>query len=123
MDVAVIFADVRGFTAIAEAMHRWSQARQRRGAAPVHVGIGAHCGQAFAGVLSDGRQLEYRVSGDTVNVASRLADLAPRDRTSVVVSSDLAGAAGGLAEPWRWTEIANQELPGHPRAITVLRLE
>lgn len=186
MDVAVIFADVRGFTAMAEAMdpaelasflsefrariaapalanggvvdkyigdaimvvfgaprtrdddaaralrtavemfeamHRWSQARQRRGAAPVHVGIGAHCGQAFAGVLSDGRQLEYTVIGDTVNVASRLADLAPRDRTAVVVSADLAGAAGGLAEPWRWTEIANQELPGHPRTITVLRLE
>ena len=106
-----------------EAMRRWSRERERQGKAPVLVGIGAHFGQAFAGILSDGRLLEYTVIGDTVNVASRVADLTANDRTSLVVSADLARAAGGLPEPSAWVEVREQALPGHPRTLAIFRRE
>ena len=76
---------------------------------------------AFAGVLSDGRLLEYTVIGDTVNVASRLADLARADRTEVVASADLVQAAGA-APAARWIALPPQPLPGHPRAIPVFQI-
>jgi adenylate cyclase len=108
-------------TAMADAIGQWSEERQRQRKARVAVGIGAHYGQAFAGVLSDGRQLEYTVIGDTVNVASRLADLATHERTQVHASSDLVDAAGPLPDAAAWTRMPAQALPGHPRLLTVHR--
>src|SRR3546814_9915766 len=72
--------------AMVDAMDEWSRDRLRLGRGAVAVSIAAHFGDAFAGVLSDGRLLEYTVIGDTVNVASRLMRL-PRELDTPLVLS------------------------------------
>jgi adenylate cyclase len=107
--------------AMAEAMRSWSDLREQRGLSSVRIGVGGHYGSAFAGVLSDGRLLEYTVIGDTVNVASRLADLPGRLSTNVAVSADLLAAAAGLPAPDCWSSAVVESLPGRPRPIAVHR--
>lgn len=48
-----------------------------RFAAPVEFGIGVNTGPAVVGNIGSQQRLEYTPIGDTVNVAARLADLAP----------------------------------------------
>ncbi len=107
--------------AMAEAMRSWSDLREQRGLSSVRIGVGGHYGSAFAGVLSDGRLLEYTVIGDTVNVASRLADLPGLLPTNVAVSADLLAAAAGLPAPDCWSSAVAESLPGRPRPIAVHR--
>lgn len=112
---------LRCAVAMAEAMRSWSILRELRGLTSVRIGVGGHYGSAFAGVLSDGRLLEYTVIGDTVNVASRLADLPGLLPTNVAVSADLLAAAGGLPAPDGWSSAVVESLPGRPRPIGVHR--
>jgi adenylate cyclase len=106
---------------MADTIATWSAERVRQGRAPVSVAIGAHFGMAFAGVLSDGRLLEYTVIGDTVNIASRLADVPRPGHTQLLVSAQLVEAAGGLPDASRWTNVPAQALPGHPRLLSAFR--
>lgn len=118
--------DARRALACAESMvyaiAAWSEERAQQGASPVAVSIGGHFGSVFAGVLSDGRVLEYTVIGDAVNIASRLSRLPRLFDTALVVSAELMEAAGGLAEASRWERLPPQRLPGHPRDASVFAL-
>lgn len=67
-------------------VERWNEKRQRRGAAPVEIGIGLHYGLVVMGNIGDERRLEFGVVGDTVNVASRLERLSRRLAARVVAS-------------------------------------
>ena len=108
--------------AMADCMETWSAQRMQEGKPPVAIGIGGHYGEVFAGVLSDGRLLEYTVIGDTVNVARRLTRLPRSLETPLVVSAALVEAAGSLPHEQRWERLSPQELLGHPRPISVFRL-
>ena len=108
--------------AIADAIANWSDERSRRGERAVAIAIGGHWGTAFAGVLSDGRVLEYTVIGDVVNVASRLSRLPRALATPAVVSAALVEAAGGVPDAAAWTPLPPQTLDGHPRPIASFAL-
>lgn len=98
----------------------WSTERQQAGKSAVRIAIGGHYGDVFAGVLSDGSHLEYTAIGDTVNIASRLARLPRALSTPLVLSSDLVTAAGLGDE--RLIALPPQNLPGHPKTISVHKL-
>ena len=66
--------------------HRWSREREKRGLAPVHLGIGVQYGEGVLGSIGDAQQLDYVVVGDTVNVASRLERLTRELEVELVVS-------------------------------------
>jgi adenylate cyclase len=51
---------------------RW----KAEGRPELHTGIGVHAGDAFVGNVGSPRRLEFTLIGDTVNVASRLCNLA-----------------------------------------------
>lgn len=108
--------------AMVHAIDAWSEERERQGRPPVAIAIGGHYGNVFAGVLSDGRLLEYTVIGDTVNIASRLARLPRSFNTPLVVSAALVEAAGGLPDAAPWDRLPPQMLPGHPSAVSVFAL-
>jgi adenylate cyclase len=66
--------------------------RRRVGEAEIGIAIGIHYGPALLGNIGDERRLEFATIGDTVNLASRLEDLARNLDASIVVSDTLVTA-------------------------------
>lgn len=62
--------------------------------APVTIRISIHRGPVIAAVLGSDRQATATVAGDTVNVSSRLQDVAKKEKTELVISQSVYDAAG-----------------------------
>ncbi|MBF0499220.1 MAG: HAMP domain-containing protein [Candidatus Riflebacteria bacterium] len=71
--------------------------RQLQGILPNHLGVGIVTGTVLAGIMgTPDVRLEYTVIGDTVNLASRLGDLALRIDESGMVRPDTDDCVGGI---------------------------
>ena len=81
----------------------------------VSIGIGAHYGDAFTGVVGDAGRLEYTVLGDMVNVASRLEAATKGQASAILVSDALMSAAGVAREGW--VACQNLTLPGRKSPV------
>ena len=91
------------------------------GGTPVQVGIGAHWGTVFCGVVGQGRRLEYSVFGDVVNVAARLEQMTKSLPADLIVSQDLLRAAGmgtGQAVA-HWQSLGEVSVPGRAGVLAV----
>ncbi|MEQ1943104.1 adenylate/guanylate cyclase domain-containing protein [Mesorhizobium sp. VNQ89] len=58
------------------------------------IKLGAHCGSIVASRLGGGSQQTITATGDAVNVASRLMDVAAQNKAELAVSADLYRAGG-----------------------------
>lgn len=103
--------------AIALAIDRWNARRVAEGAAPIRIGMGAHCGESFCGAVGDPRRLEFTVLGDTVNVASRLEALTRDQPWRLVVSAELLEKAGQAPGEPGWTRLPDRPLRGRSGSI------
>ncbi|MGE3512482.1 MAG: adenylate/guanylate cyclase domain-containing protein, partial [Vicinamibacterales bacterium] len=93
---------------------RWESRLGRK----IEVGIGIHTGPVAMGNVGHERHREYAVTGDTVNVASRLKDLARAGEILVSTSAlDAAGAAFTAGPPDTLTVRGRSE----PVLVHVLR--
>jgi len=88
----------------------------------IAVGIGARYGEVVAGAVGGPRLLEYRVIGDTVNVAERLERLSGSDASDLVLSRALLQAAGKAGKMAAWQELAPQGLRGHRQPVETFAL-
>ncbi|XDA99413.1 adenylate/guanylate cyclase domain-containing protein [Sulfitobacter sp. LCG007] len=61
--------------------------------------IGIHSGPVILSRLGGERQHQVTVTGDTVNLASRLMEVAKGEGASIAVTSDLLGALGSASTP------------------------
>jgi adenylate cyclase len=61
--------------------------------------VGAHCGPIVASRLGTGARQQITATGDTVNVASRLMEVAAAHRVELALSTALMEAAGPDAAP------------------------
>lgn len=86
--------------ALAGSMAAWSRDRVTHGKTPVQVGIGAHWGEVFTGVVGSQHRLEYSVFGDTVNAAARLEQMTRAEGMEIILSGDLLDAAGDAGTGW-----------------------
>ena len=85
---------------------------------PLRVHIGVAAGQVVASRTGSAAHLEYTVTGDTVNLASRLTDLAKAGETLVsdAVQSALQGRLTGET-------LGEQSVPGIPDPVSVWRAD
>ncbi|GGC67010.1 hypothetical protein GCM10010994_26990 [Chelatococcus reniformis] len=103
--------------ALREEVARWSAKRVARGAQPVVLSVGVHCGPVMIGNLGADRRIEFTVVGDVVNVASRLEG-ATRELGATIAASDACvQAAQDPAD--RFDEVVEWQLRGRQQPIRV----
>jgi adenylate cyclase len=100
-------------------IERWGRKRQNRGADPLHVSIGVHCGPVTVGNLGGQERVEFTVVGDVVNVASRLEEVTREVGGSIIASEDCLQAAG--CQDWigRFQSTREIQLRGRQQGILV----
>ncbi len=77
---------VRSAIAMMGALDRFN-AEIRRGLPPIRIGIGINTGPVVAGIIGTQQRMEYRVVGDSVNLAARIEALNKDFQTDVLISS------------------------------------
>jgi adenylate cyclase len=71
----------------------WSAERRAAGEPPIRIGIGLHFGPVAVGEIGGEQQAQFTLTGDTVNVASRLEALTRQHDTAIVASDALISEA------------------------------
>ncbi len=61
----------------------WNQQRIKNKLPELHFRLGLHCGEMLAGAIGDQERMQFTISGDTVNVAARLCDLASQNKLMI----------------------------------------
>jgi adenylate cyclase len=79
---------------LAEATRGWIESLPRATASLIGFKIGAHLGSVVLSRLGGGSQQQITATGDTVNTASRLMEVAAGKGFELAVSNDLLQAAG-----------------------------
>jgi adenylate cyclase len=91
-------------------------------AARIGFKIGAHCGEIVASRLGGGSHQHITATGDTVNIASRLMEVAARHHADLALSDELLRQAGPDCALLRGGELSGpQETPirGRNHTLTV----
>ena len=108
--------------ALAVDVDDWNQVRRAQGDAVINIGIGVHYGPVLAGEIGGKEHADFTVTGDTVNVASRLEYLT-RDIGTPIVASDTvieaARAQAGNAVTARFRRMAPRQLRGRSQAMVL----
>jgi adenylate cyclase len=86
---------VRAALEMREALGRWNADRRAAGRVPILTGFGIDTGLVVAGNLGSSKTMEYTVIGDSVNLASRLTNLAAADQI-IISESTLASVHGDV---------------------------
>ena len=87
--------------------------------APLKIGIGIHVGHAIVGEMGAGRAVAITAVGDTVNAASRIEALTKDFDAELVLSAEVAEAAG-YAPPGARPEAAVLRGRSEPLALLVV---
>ena len=69
---------VRAAVDLQQALHK-ERTEQNQNSTGIHIGIGINSGEVIAGNIGSQQRMEYTVIGDTVNIASRLTEIAGSD--------------------------------------------
>jgi len=85
---------LRCATELATHARAWVAAQPADIARRIGVKLGAHCGSIVASRLGGGSQQQITATGDSVNVASRLMEVAAQNGADLALSGDLYRAAG-----------------------------
>lgn len=90
---------LRCSVALAAHSRAWLDAQPVTVARRIGIKLGAHCGSIVASRLGGGSQQQITATGDSVNVASRLMEVAAQNGADVALSADLYRAAGNEVLP------------------------
>lgn len=86
---------------LADRMRGWLASLPQGVASRIGFKIGAHFGTIVASRLGAGDRQQITATGDTVNVASRLMEVAAGNRADIAISDDLLLAAGRASAPFK----------------------
>jgi adenylate cyclase len=99
---------------------RLNQWRQAHGQVTVSFRIGINSGQVLAGNLGSNERMQYTVVGDTVNLASRLSNLAQAGE--IILPLQLLGNSD-IASRFRFNASDEIRVRGKARAVSTARLD
>lgn len=74
------------------ALARYNVTLREQGLPPLRFGVGVHGGEVIAGVIGTAGLSKFSVTGDPINVASRVEGLTSRFEVDVLISEDIAAA-------------------------------
>lgn len=106
--------------ALAAEIARWSTEREGQGEPPVRVGIGLHFGPVALGEVGGDTLSQVTVTGDAVNVASRLEALTRSSSATIIASEALVEAARALGDRSildGFVKLPAQEIRGRSRPV------
>lgn len=101
--------------AMHEALGRFNQ-KHRAGMDPLRIGAGVASGPVVAGLLGSAQRVEYRVVGDTVNLAARVESLNKDLGTVLLIDQRTKDGLSGAA---RLKNMGSHQVKGRQQAVTV----
>lgn len=102
------------------AAQAWSTTRQQEGHSALDLAIGIHAGPAIIGAVGDQRRLEFTAIGTTVNLASRLEEVAKEHNRQLVMSRATLDLTTAPVEDF--SSLGTVELRGSAQRMEVLAL-
>ena len=111
---------VRSALAIHREMARFSERIKQQGEKtipPFKMRIGIHTGPVVVGTLGNDLRVEFKAVGDTVNLASRIQDLA--EPSSTYISEDTFKLTEGF---FRFEALGQRKVKGKEKAVNIYRV-
>jgi adenylate cyclase len=105
---------------ILDKMKSFNDHRRQAAQPEIHVTVGVHCGEVFAGAVGTENRMEFTVLGDTVNIAARLQEAAKATKSGLVVSQNLLETSGYFsADSQKWRALNESSIRGRVGRVSL----
>ncbi|MFV0475236.1 MAG: GAF domain-containing protein [Pikeienuella sp.] len=107
---------VRAAIGMISRLREWNLARERRGEAPVDMGVGLNTDSIVAGNIGSSKRMDYTMIGDGVNLAARLEGACKQYHARILLSGHTMKRLKGI---YRLREIDRVQVKGKTKPVDI----